>query len=575
MLRSLACTLCAASLSLHLTAAPVILPGGIQNAASYQSAALPANAPPDVYMPFTGIAPGSLFLVRGTGLGPAVPAGGALPYPNRLPDVPNGTQVLVRSLDTEAEHSAWLLYTSDTQVNAILPSSVPAGPAEVIVSYGGESSEPLAIRVLPSAPGLFTIAQNGLGSGVIQNYESPASQPLNQLTRPARPGRYIILWGTGLGAIDLPDNVPPPAGALAPDLIVRIADVELRPDYAGRAPGYPGVDQINVRLPGDGSIGEGCYLPVQLLRGDAASRPVYLSVAETGEHCRHPFELSSEQLARLDAGEPISTAYLGFSTSYMDFPPRNYLSTSFLLRYPWQLYGERNPVSAHIFNPQATGCSYGGGEVISGRLGTTPPAGTPPPERPRLGIDAGEPLRLDGPGGRTLALVKSDDFEWYGIYHPDTAGQTVPDDFNSGGEWTLHSMGGSDIPAFSSSFTLPPPVRGDAPESIDRAQDLVLTWDPAAGLGAVVMEIEILAFHPAGEDPNRRRYDLVRCSAPFDAGAITIRSVYLNHLSSTADGIIEYSPRLGIPNPVRFTIPGIDYAALTQSTRTSYTIEIR
>jgi len=261
-------------------ARPSISEGGIQNGASYERATRPANAPPGAQFLGAGIAPGSIFVVKGEELGPVVPRLGSLPYGTRLPDVEGGTELIVRSLESSQEMHAWLLYTSLRQVNAILPSSFPVGPAELIVRSGGETSEPVVFNVRGSAPGLFTVSENGRGSGVIQNYESPGSQPLNQLLHPARPGQYVILWGTGLGPVSGADNVPPPVGPVNSDVEVLIGGVHLKPDYAGRAPGYPGVDQINVRLPDDGSLPLGCYVDVSVRAGTATSPPVFLATAD-------------------------------------------------------------------------------------------------------------------------------------------------------------------------------------------------------------------------------------------------------------------------------------------------------
>lgn len=66
----------------------------------------------------------------------------------------------------------------------------------------GARSERYEILVVDSAPGLFAVNQQGFGPSVIQNFISPAEQPLNTLTNPALPGQYVILWGTGLGAAE-------------------------------------------------------------------------------------------------------------------------------------------------------------------------------------------------------------------------------------------------------------------------------------------------------------------------------------------------------------------------------------
>jgi hypothetical protein len=116
---------------------PRIAPLGIRNAASFGFAESGG-----------GIAPGSIFGVFGTDLGPETPLQGTIPYPDSLPNDATGTRVEVRSLESGATVAAYLLYTSASQVMGILLSTTPLGRAQLTVIHGGEASEPQEVDVL-------------------------------------------------------------------------------------------------------------------------------------------------------------------------------------------------------------------------------------------------------------------------------------------------------------------------------------------------------------------------------------------------------------------------------------------
>ncbi|HMV48230.1 MAG TPA: hypothetical protein PKD31_10785, partial [Blastocatellia bacterium] len=75
------------------------------------------------------------------------------------------------------------------------------------------------------------------------------------ITRNAGDRLFLVLYGTGWrGADDTDGNA---ANGVAESLEITIGDKVVRPDYAGLAPGFAGMDQINVELPADvtGTVG--------------------------------------------------------------------------------------------------------------------------------------------------------------------------------------------------------------------------------------------------------------------------------------------------------------------------------
>ena len=120
---------------------------------------------------------------------------------------------------------AWILYTSDAQINLIVPSELASrSTSQVVVTVDGTQSQPYTVSLAPSNPGIFP---NG-----VANLDGSGNSP----TSPAQPGSFLIVYATGL----------PATGAITAKLGDR--DIPL-PDYAGPAPTLPGVQQVNLRIP--------------------------------------------------------------------------------------------------------------------------------------------------------------------------------------------------------------------------------------------------------------------------------------------------------------------------------------
>lgn len=179
---------------------------------------------------------------------------------------------------------AHLLYISPTQINALLPSVLTPGSAEIAVFRNGVWGPLIKVDIRPHAPAFFLADP----STVI------ATRPDGSLiTRdlPATPGEVIILYANGLGA-----TYPPQAyGRLAVraaritdfDKLAVSLDGEVLPahlvEYAGITPGFAGLYQINLRLPAFAAINP--EIRVQI---DADRSP---------EGVRLPFRPSSPQPA--------------------------------------------------------------------------------------------------------------------------------------------------------------------------------------------------------------------------------------------------------------------------------------
>jgi uncharacterized protein (TIGR03437 family) len=163
-----------------------------------------------------------------------------------LPTVLIGTGVRVLVNQIEAN----IYYVSPGQVNLLIPPLLVAGPATVQLVVDGLAGPPATIMLTAAAPALFqvdartVVAAHGDGSVVMQ-------------AAPAHGGEVIVLYASGLGPTAPPaikDQIPKAAAPLAQMsdfkvLLNGIAVDASRVIYAGVAPGYAGLFQVNLKLP--------------------------------------------------------------------------------------------------------------------------------------------------------------------------------------------------------------------------------------------------------------------------------------------------------------------------------------
>ena len=200
-------------------------PLGVVNAASF--------APPG-----NPIAPGQFIALFGTNLAKSNQTA-APPYPPTL----NGVTVLINN------KQAPLSFVSPIQINALVPYST-SGTTATIVVQNGANSNTVTVPVAPTAPGVYSLDQSGSGPGAILH----ADFGLVNSSRPAAPGETVLIYLTGLGAVNPPVN-DGTAGSgttlsnAVADLLVMVAGQPGTIAYKGLAPGYPGLYQINVTLP--------------------------------------------------------------------------------------------------------------------------------------------------------------------------------------------------------------------------------------------------------------------------------------------------------------------------------------
>ncbi len=195
----------------------------------------------------TGFAPNTFITIFGKNLAYTVRAMTAADLvEDHLPIVLSGTGVRV----WVNRIAAFIYYVSPTQINALLPTTLGTGPTEVQVQLDSTWGPVSIIQVEKSAPALFQID----GPAAIATH---ADGSLVTPESPAGSDEYIALYATGLGATMPPvgyGEIPGAAAALVDShdfrLLLDGQPVDpVRVTYAGIAPGFGGLYQINVKLP--------------------------------------------------------------------------------------------------------------------------------------------------------------------------------------------------------------------------------------------------------------------------------------------------------------------------------------
>jgi len=225
---------------------------GVANAASYSSAAF---------------SPGEIVTIFGQNMGPSAFMTLEVNYDGQLSTSLAGSQVFFDGI------AAPLVYVSATQSSVIVPYEVAGKQTtQLVVAYNGAESPPMALSIVPAAPGLFAVNEQGFGQGAIFNQDGTR----NSSSHPAATGSVIVLYGTGEGVLTPSGVTGEVVGALAPfpaiagHVSVTIGGVPCNLRYAGSVPTYvEGLFQINAQVPDGVSPGD---QPIVVKIGGAASQ---------------------------------------------------------------------------------------------------------------------------------------------------------------------------------------------------------------------------------------------------------------------------------------------------------------
>jgi uncharacterized protein (TIGR03437 family) len=234
---------------------PAVAAGGLVNAAGFSFGPAAVSA-------------GGLVSIFGTQLANETAAAVTLPLPTSL----GGVRVEMDG------NNAPLLFVSPQQINAQVPVEVAGrSVANLTILLNGVSSGSMPILLAPAAPGIFTVNENGQGRAAVLH--SADFTPVTD-SRPARGGEIVSVFATGLGLTT--PSVESGAPASSTTLLVTrvtptvtVGGISARVLFAGLAPSFVGLYQINLEVPAGLAAGP---QPLVVTSNALASNPVTLPV---------------------------------------------------------------------------------------------------------------------------------------------------------------------------------------------------------------------------------------------------------------------------------------------------------
>lgn len=226
-----------------LKTGPLITPGGIIPAASRT-------------YPLS-VAPGQFVSIYGQMLAGSTAAAASVNYPTLLAD----TQVFVNGA------ACHLTSVSPEQINFVVPTGV-TGLAKLMVKNTA-GSHTVNVLLDPAVPAIFTQNQSGSGPASALN---ATNNGVVTAANPLHAGEFLELFLTGLGATT--NRAGLDVANLQPTVTISGAPCEV--SYAGRAPGFEGLDQINCKVPA--GLGANPSAQVVVVSGNRGSNIATLAV---------------------------------------------------------------------------------------------------------------------------------------------------------------------------------------------------------------------------------------------------------------------------------------------------------
>jgi len=208
-----------------------INPQFVLNAASFAPAGYP-------------LSPGGFIAIGGTGLA-TQSATATVPFPPSL----GGVSMTVNGI---AAPMYSVVAGSSPVINAVVPFNVTGFTATIVVTVGTTKSNAVVVPLAATAPGIFSVPPNGISGGAMRHLNGT----LVSSTSPAAREEYISVYLTGLGTTSptVIDGAAAPSSAPLANITgpvnVYVGGIlTATPQYAGLAPGFAGLYQLNIQIP--------------------------------------------------------------------------------------------------------------------------------------------------------------------------------------------------------------------------------------------------------------------------------------------------------------------------------------
>ncbi|MGH9839126.1 MAG: hypothetical protein ACREEM_10110 [Blastocatellia bacterium] len=168
-----------------------------------------------------------------------------------LPTTLGGVRVRVGNTD------AGLFFVAPSQINFLVPGTTADGAnVAVTVTNSDNSTRTGTFTVVRGAPGVFSAKATGQGAAAaLTTFDGSVYQPVanpDGTERDVDPGtrqrqNVLVLYATGIR--NTPAANPTDGNGVAEAVTVKIQGVPCNVFFAGAAPGFAGLDQLNVFIP--------------------------------------------------------------------------------------------------------------------------------------------------------------------------------------------------------------------------------------------------------------------------------------------------------------------------------------
>jgi uncharacterized protein (TIGR03437 family) len=195
------------------------------------------------------VAPGSLISIFGDALASLTTKAGVVPLPTFLAD----TCLTVNNRPVP------LLFLSAGQINAQLPFEI-TGAATLVLHSPGGVSDGFQFQVPDASPALFSSSFGDQANPPIPIIFRAFNQEPVTLSNPVRRGDVLTMFGNGFGRVTpaLASGAAAPLDALLSTQItptITIGGASATVLFSGLAPGFVGLNQLNIQVPLDAPLG--------------------------------------------------------------------------------------------------------------------------------------------------------------------------------------------------------------------------------------------------------------------------------------------------------------------------------
>jgi uncharacterized protein (TIGR03437 family) len=544
--------LATSNLALSFTGAGTVVTSGTSGGGGTTPTGPTITAVQDAGNYTSNVAPGSVFVVKGSNLS----ASGYTPFSFPLPTSSSGVKITFTAAGAGSGTDAYLVYLYNqggvNQLAAILPSSVAPGSYNVTVT-NGSTSAPVPVTVVQRKTELLT--QDASGSGLAAAQVLP-SYNLDRFTTgsvsgiaiaPAAPGQSMVVYATGMGAVTS-DTTEYQSGSAGYDFTkngvtvnVVVGGTSVPALYAGRTPSAAGLDQINFTLPSN--VTTGCTVSLQVSVNGQLSNSTFISIAPNSgaNACVQP-GYTTQQLQDFDNGKVIysggfSISQFGITTAGQSFKSGTigggfYATTGFQLgSAPQGSISSTQIGSCTVTQTTGTGTSGGGSAT---------------------GLDAGT-VTMTGPGiSGNLTVTQDPATKTYSLLIGAGIGANVS---IGAGTYAINGAGGADVGSFNASLTVGPPltITGGLPSAVNRSAGLTLNWTG----GNASDFVEIFGSSSSGSGANSTTTAFV-CLTTAGPGTFTVPSSVLTQLPAVTASATGSGGILAVesgPTPSTFSAP--------------------